>query len=100
MKFLFVVLNPLIPLIPKNSRYFKELKKRKEKRNTVVSIFCSVGSVQYIIFPSKWQVRKILAARVPIIKYRQDLTDMECDLSMANRYKRNIQVTAAFTLQE
>lgn len=35
--------------------------------------------------PGCSQVRKILAARVPIIKYRQDLTDMECDLSMANR---------------
>nr|XP_053646402.1 poly(A) RNA polymerase, mitochondrial-like [Cherax quadricarinatus] len=35
--------------------------------------------------PGCSQVRKILNARVPIIKYHQDLTDIECDLSMSNR---------------
>ncbi|XP_045620743.2 poly(A) RNA polymerase, mitochondrial isoform X1 [Procambarus clarkii] len=35
--------------------------------------------------PGCSQVRRILNARVPIIKYHQDLTDVECDLSMSNR---------------
>ncbi|XP_071528060.1 poly(A) RNA polymerase, mitochondrial-like [Panulirus ornatus] len=35
--------------------------------------------------PGCSQVRKILNARVPIIKYRQDLTGVDCDLSMSNR---------------
>ncbi|XP_076039259.1 poly(A) RNA polymerase, mitochondrial-like isoform X2 [Oratosquilla oratoria] len=35
--------------------------------------------------PGCSQVRKIMGARVPIIKYRQNLTGVECDLSMANK---------------
>ncbi|XP_042234355.1 poly(A) RNA polymerase, mitochondrial-like isoform X2 [Homarus americanus] len=35
--------------------------------------------------PGCSQVRKILNARVPIIKYRQNLTDVDCDLTMSNR---------------
>ncbi|KAG0728273.1 Poly(A) RNA polymerase, mitochondrial [Chionoecetes opilio] len=35
--------------------------------------------------PGCSQVRRILNARVPIIKYRQELTAIDCDLTMANR---------------
>lgn len=35
--------------------------------------------------PGCSQVRRILNAKVPIIKYRQDLTAIDCDLTMANR---------------
>ncbi|KAG8264853.1 hypothetical protein J6590_004886 [Homalodisca vitripennis] len=39
--------------------------------------------VQWFL-PGCTDVRRILLARVPIVKYRQEFTDMECDLSLTN----------------
>ncbi|XP_017776733.1 PREDICTED: poly(A) RNA polymerase, mitochondrial isoform X2 [Nicrophorus vespilloides] len=43
-----------------------------------------IGDILQLFLPGCSQVRKILQARVPIIKYYQQLTDVECDLSMSN----------------
>lgn len=44
----------------------------------------TLGDLLQLFLPGCSQVRRILQARVPIIKYHQQLTDVECDLSMAN----------------
>ncbi|KAJ8976310.1 hypothetical protein NQ317_010264 [Molorchus minor] len=44
----------------------------------------SVGDLIHFFLPGCTNVRRILQARVPIIKYHQQLTDIECDLSMSN----------------
>ncbi|XP_018567191.1 poly(A) RNA polymerase, mitochondrial isoform X2 [Anoplophora glabripennis] len=44
----------------------------------------AIGDLIHLFLPGCSQVRRILQARVPIIKYHQQLTDVECDLSMAN----------------
>jgi poly(A) RNA polymerase len=46
----------------------------------------TVGDVVQLLLPGCSHVRRILQARVPIIKYHQDLTGVECDLSMTNMY--------------
>ncbi|XP_050301196.1 poly(A) RNA polymerase, mitochondrial isoform X2 [Anthonomus grandis grandis] len=44
----------------------------------------TIGDLINLFLPGCSQVRRILQARVPIIKYHQQLTNVECDLSMAN----------------
>ncbi|XP_019881719.2 poly(A) RNA polymerase, mitochondrial isoform X2 [Aethina tumida] len=44
----------------------------------------AIGDIIHLFLPGCSQVRRILQARVPIIKYHQHLTDVECDLSMTN----------------
>lgn len=44
----------------------------------------AIGDLLQLFLPGCSQVRRILQARVPIIKYYQQLTDIECDLSMSN----------------
>lgn len=44
----------------------------------------SIGDLLQLFLPGCAQVRRILQARVPIIKYHQQFTDVECDLSMSN----------------
>ncbi|CAG9821015.1 unnamed protein product [Phaedon cochleariae] len=44
----------------------------------------TVGDLIHLFLPGCGHVRRILQARVPIIKYHQQLTDVECDLSMSN----------------
>ena len=46
----------------------------------------TLGDVVQLLLPGCSHVRRILQARVPIIKYHQDLTGLECDLSMTNMY--------------
>ncbi|XP_022909764.1 poly(A) RNA polymerase, mitochondrial [Onthophagus taurus] len=43
-----------------------------------------IGDLLQLFLPGCAQVRKILQARVPIIKYCQQFADIDCDLSMAN----------------
>ncbi|KAK5647273.1 hypothetical protein RI129_002165 [Pyrocoelia pectoralis] len=43
-----------------------------------------IGDMLQLFLPGCTQIRKILQARVPIIKYYQQFTDVECDLSMSN----------------
>jgi poly(A) RNA polymerase len=44
----------------------------------------AMGDLLQLFLPGCSQVRRILQARVPIIKYYQQFTDVECDLSMSN----------------
>ncbi|XP_063908492.1 poly(A) RNA polymerase, mitochondrial-like [Zophobas morio] len=44
----------------------------------------AMGDLLQLFLPGCSHVRRILQARVPIIKYHQQLTDVECDLSMSN----------------
>lgn len=44
----------------------------------------SIGDMLQLFLPGVCQVRRILQARVPIIKYRHDHLDLEVDLSMSN----------------
>ena len=46
----------------------------------------TLGDVVQSLLPGCSHVRHILQARVPIIKYHQDLTGLECGLSMTNMY--------------
>ncbi|CAG9863317.1 unnamed protein product [Phyllotreta striolata] len=43
-----------------------------------------IGDLIHLFLPGCGHVRRILQARVPIIKYHQQLTDVECDVSMSN----------------
>nr|CAI5827084.1 unnamed protein product [Callosobruchus analis] len=42
------------------------------------------GDMIHLFLPGCAQVRRIIQARIPIIKYQQKLTDVECDLSIGN----------------
>lgn len=44
----------------------------------------AISDILQLFLPGCSQVRRILQARVPIIKYYQQLADIECDLSMSN----------------
>ncbi|CAH0551556.1 unnamed protein product [Brassicogethes aeneus] len=44
----------------------------------------TIGDIIHLFLPGCSQVRRILQAKVPIIKYHQHLTNVECDLSMTN----------------
>lgn len=43
-----------------------------------------MGDVLHVFLPGITQVRRILQARVPIIKFHQQFADVECDLSTYN----------------
>lgn len=44
----------------------------------------AIGDLLQLFLPGCSQVRRILQARVPILKYNQQFTSIECDLSMTN----------------
>lgn len=44
----------------------------------------TVGDLLQLFLPGCSQVKRILGARVPIIKYNHDMSGLECDLSMTN----------------
>lgn len=68
-----------------NSRLVYQTKSAMSKELTQTKIYLEVVSDMMNYFmPGIVDIRKILQARVPIIKYRQKLTDLECDLSMSN----------------
>lgn len=43
-----------------------------------------LADIVHLFLPGCINVRRILQARVPIIKYNQEQTNLECDLSMTN----------------
>jgi poly(A) RNA polymerase len=43
-----------------------------------------IAGIMNICIPGIFNIRKILQARVPIIKFDHKLTGIECDLSMTN----------------
>ncbi|XP_071448485.1 poly(A) RNA polymerase, mitochondrial-like [Hetaerina americana] len=45
----------------------------------------SVGDLLQLFLPGCTHVRRILQARVPIVKYHQDFTSLECDVTMMNQ---------------
>ncbi|XP_056645152.1 poly(A) RNA polymerase, mitochondrial [Diorhabda sublineata] len=53
-------------------------------RSTTQRCMETIGDIIHNFLPGCGQVRRILQARVPIIKYHQQLTDVECDISMSN----------------
>lgn len=54
------------------------------ERSTAQRHMEAIGDLLQLFLPGCSQVRRILQARVPIIKYHQQFTDVECDLSMSN----------------
>lgn len=46
----------------------------------------TLSDIIHLFFPGCAQVRRILQARIPIIKFYQQLVDVECDLSMSNMW--------------
>ncbi|XP_046398388.1 poly(A) RNA polymerase, mitochondrial-like [Ischnura elegans] len=45
----------------------------------------AVGDILQLFLPGCTHVRRILQARVPIVKYHQDFTSLECDVTMSNQ---------------
>ncbi|XP_063226364.1 poly(A) RNA polymerase, mitochondrial isoform X2 [Bacillus rossius redtenbacheri] len=43
-----------------------------------------IGDLCHLFLPGCAHVKRILLARIPIVKYRQELTGVDCDLSMSN----------------
>ncbi|XP_064112875.1 poly(A) RNA polymerase, mitochondrial-like [Macrobrachium nipponense] len=71
-----------------NHRLVFQTKKSRAAANPRITMQRHMEVISDVIdnfVPGCSQVRKILGARVPIIKYYQDYTGIECDLSMANR---------------
>ncbi|CAG9766191.1 unnamed protein product [Ceutorhynchus assimilis] len=54
------------------------------ERSTAQRNMETIGDLIHLFLPGCSQVRRILQARVPIIKYHQQFTNVECDLSMSN----------------
>lgn len=54
------------------------------ERSTLQRQMETIGDILQLFLPGCTNVRRILQARVPIIKYYQQLADVECDLSMFN----------------
>lgn len=50
----------------------------------------AVGTVMKICVPGIIDIKKVLGARVPIIKFCNTYTNMQCDLSSTNMYVINI----------
>ena len=53
-------------------------------RAQVVRYCNEISNLIQIFLPGCEDVQKILGARVPIIKYRQELAGLDCDLSMTS----------------
>ncbi|CAH0381406.1 unnamed protein product [Bemisia tabaci] len=67
-----------------NSRLVFQAKTRLNKRTSVQRQMEVVADLIQLLLPGCSHVRKILQARVPIVKFNQDLTFIECDLSTDN----------------
>jgi len=46
----------------------------------------TVADVIQLFVPGCTQVQRILQARVPILRFWSEYTDLQCDLSMTNSY--------------
>lgn len=60
------------------------------ERNEQKEFLQAVGTVMKMCIPGISDMRKILEARVPIIKFCNLHTNMKCDLSSTNTYVINI----------
>lgn len=60
------------------------------ERNEQKEFLEAVGTVMKMCIPGISDIRKILEARVPIIKFHNLYTNMKCDLSSTNLYVINI----------
>ncbi|KAK7044040.1 hypothetical protein SK128_001257 [Halocaridina rubra] len=71
-----------------NNRLVFQAKKSRAAANPRITMQRHMEVISDVVdnfIPGCSQVRKILGARVPIIKYYQDFTGIECDLSMTNK---------------
>lgn len=60
------------------------------ERNEQKEFLDAIGTVIKICIPGINDIKKILEARVPIIKFFNQNTNMHCDLSSTNVYVVNI----------
>lgn len=60
------------------------------ERNEQKEFLETVGTVMKLCIPGISDVKKILGAQVPIIKFYNVYTNMKCDLSSTNLYVINI----------
>lgn len=60
------------------------------ERNEQKEFLDAIGTIMKICIPGITDIRKILEARVPIIKFFNQNTNMYCDLSSTNVYVVNI----------
>ena len=65
---------------------FRFLTKRGSEDERVFGQQCLdvVGEMVRAFMPSAYGIIKVLNARVPIIKFRHDATEIDCDLSYTN----------------
>ena len=65
---------------------FRFLTKRGSDDERVFGQQCLdvVGEMVRAFMPSAYGIVKVLNARVPIIKFRHDATEIDCDLSYTN----------------
>lgn len=67
-----------------SSRLIFHSKELTDARHQVQKCMERIGDVMELFLPGISNVRRILRARVPIIKYRHEFLDLEVDLSMSN----------------
>lgn len=51
-----------------------------------------IGDIIQVFMPGCSQVRRILQARIPIIKFNHDYAGVECDLSMGSMYVKSFRI--------
>lgn len=82
---LILKLNTEEPIAPKDSRLIYHTKSNlSNERSQTQRQMESMGDILQLFLPGISNVRRILQARVPIIKYNHEYLDLEVDLSMSN----------------
>lgn len=66
--------------------YFLTKMKSDNERLFVRSSLDFIGGLILNIVPQMINVRRILRARIPIVKFTHGSTGIDCDLCVANRY--------------
>lgn len=68
----------------KGNLYFQEKQQLVNDRTLVQRVLETLGDLLHYLVPGVSQVHRILRARVPIVKFQHDITDLECDLTLNN----------------
>ncbi|KAF0291378.1 Poly(A) RNA polymerase, mitochondrial [Amphibalanus amphitrite] len=79
---LILELAPEAAAQPSQRLAFQTLAAKKDSRTQVQRYLNFLADLLVSLMPGCSQVRRILKARVPIVKYTQSLTGVDCDLSM------------------
>ncbi|XP_025082762.1 poly(A) RNA polymerase, mitochondrial-like isoform X1 [Pomacea canaliculata] len=69
---------------PQANFWFLTKRHAEDERTFAQQCLDVVGDMIRVLMPSSHRVSKILNARVPIVKFHHDITDIECDLSCVN----------------